>query len=397
MGKKKSVILRAPTLTQSGYGVHARQVARWLFALADANPGKIEVVTEPLPWGRTPWILNPEEQDGLIGRILQSARQLPHYDVSIQLQLPNEWNPLLADYNVGMTAGVEADRCNPAWVEAINKMDLVIVPSEFVKQAFLNSGEITTEIKIIPESFIDACVDDSVQPLEGFEPKTDFNFLVFSQFTANSPDADRKNIPYTIRWMNEVFADRPDVGLVLKTNMGRQTTVDRINVLNYVTQLVRETKRGPGPQIYILHGDMTDKEIVGLYRHPKIKALVSLTHGEGFGLPLLEAAVCGLPVLATGWSAHNEFLSKGKYMKVDYALGEVHASRHDGQIYLPGFKWANPAESDVKRKLTRFCEDPSVPQKWAKDLATTLRASHSFGSISEQYSEAFDSLLLKDE
>jgi glycosyltransferase involved in cell wall biosynthesis len=397
MSKKKTVILRAPIITSSGYGVHSRQVARWLFDLADKNPDKLEVVTEPLPWGRTPWILNPEEQDGLVGRVLQSAKQLPHYDMSIQLQLPNEWNPLLADFNVGLTAGVEADRCNPAWVEAVNKMDLVIVPSEFVKQAFLNSGEIKTEIKIIPESFIDSCVDDSIPPLEGFDPPTAFNFLIFSQFTGNTPDSDRKNIPYTIRWMNEVFADRPDVGVVLKTNMSRQTVIDRINVLNFVTQLVGETKKGPGPQIYILHGDMTDAEVVGLYRHPKIKALVSLTHGEGFGLPLLEAAVCGLPVMATGWSAHTEFLGKGKYMKVDYALGEVHPSRHDGQIYLPGFKWANPTEADAKRKMLRFYEDPSVPQKWAKDLSATLRKSHSFEAISESYSEILGKRLLAEE
>ena len=53
---------------------------------------------------------------------------------------------------------------------------------------------------------------------------------------------------------------------------------------------------------------MTDEEIHSLYLHGKIKSFVSFTHGEGFGLPLFEAAYSGLPVVAPGWSGQCDFL-----------------------------------------------------------------------------------------
>lgn len=390
----KSVILRAPLLTQSGYGVHARQVARWLFDLADSR-GDLQVTTEPLRWGDTPWICNPESHGGLIGRILQTATDVTansQFDVSIQLQLPNEWNPFLANFNVGMTAAVEADKCNPEWVAAVNRMDLVIVPSEFVKQVLANSGKVTTNVVVIPESYIDSVVDGTVQPYE-LDTATDFNFLVFGQITGNNPENDRKNLFYTVKWMAEQFKDSPNVGVVIKTNMGRNTTVDRMRTQQMLSQLLTEVQKGPGPKFYLLHGDMTDNQIAGLYRNPSIKAMVALTRGEGFGLPILEAAVAGLPVIATGWSAHTEYLGKGKYIKVDHSLVPVHQSRIDGQIFMPGFQWAQPSEEDAKRKMKKFVESPGLPMEWAKDLAKTLRVEYSYDTIASKYSEVLKDVL----
>ena len=196
---KKTVILRGPVLTESGYGVHARQVARWLFDLADKT-GNIDVVTEPLPWGQTPWLVDVYAHDGLVGRLIQAAGKRDKYDVSLQLQLPNEWNPFLADFNVGITAGVEGDVCNPAWVSAINRMDLVVVPSEFVKNVFANTGEIKTKVVVIPEAFIDSVAKTEL-PQVDLEIPTDFNFLVFGQITGNNPENDRKNMFYTVKWL----------------------------------------------------------------------------------------------------------------------------------------------------------------------------------------------------
>ena len=389
---KKTVILRGPVLTESGYGVHARQIARWLFDLADRT-GNIDVVTEPLPWGATPWLVDVYSHDGLVGRLIQAAGKREKYDVSLQLQLPNEWNPFLADFNVGITAGVEGDVCNPAWISAINRMDLLIVPSEFVKGVFTNTGEVKTKVVVIPEAFIDAVATPELPELD-LELKTDFNFLLFGQITGNNPENDRKNIFYAVKWLCEQFKDSPDVGIVIKTNTGRQTVVDRMRTTNMLAQLTMEIKKGAEfPKFYLLHGDMSDNEVASLYRHPKIKALVAPTRGEGFGLPILEAAASGLPVIATGWSAQTEFLGKGKYVKLDYRLEQIHQSRVDNQIWMENAKWANVKEEDFKHRVKKFVESPQMPQQWAKDLAVTLKKEYSYEAVAAQYTEALKEVL----
>lgn len=390
--EKKKVILRGPMLTQSGYGVHARQIARSLFKRAD-EVQDIEIFTEPLSWGATPWLVDSSAENGLAGRVMQRAHKSEddEYDVSIQLQLPNEWNPFLADKNIGVTAAVEADKCNPAWVEACNRMDLVVVPSEFSKRALESGGELTTEVKVIPEAFPDEIlsVTAETEPLP-LNLTTDFNFLVFGQVTGNNPENDRKNLAYTIKWMCEEFAGNPDIGIVVKTNMGRYTNLDKINSTAMLQQLVLQVSKPGGPKVYLLHGEMNNEEVARLYRHPKIKALVSLTRGEGFGLPLLEAAASDLPVIVTDWSAHKEFLNQGKFIKLDYSLVTVDASRVDNQIWMQGARWANPKEADVKRKLSKFVKSPQLPREWAKELGAKLRESHSFEKIHEAYLDLLD-------
>lgn len=379
----KSVLLRAPVLTLSGYGVHARQVARWLFDKEEALD--LDITVEPLNWGQTGWITDIHAEDGLVGRILQASENTkPFYDVTIQLQLPNEWNPMLGRFNVGMTAGVETDRCNPLWVECVNRMNLVIVPSEFTKQCFVNTGEITTDLVVVGESFIDEIKNPNEHSID-LELPHNFNLLVFGQITGNNPDNDRKNLAYTVKWLSECLADRPDVGVILKTNMLRNTKMDRTATFNVLSKLVMEVKKGPGPHFHLLHGGLTNSEVVGLYTHPKVKALVSLTHGEGFGLPLLEAAAAGLPVIVPGWSGHMDFLKHGKFLKVEHKIAPIHDSRVDGQIFVKDAQWAYPTEFDAKRRVLKFLESPTVPKEWAMELREKLLTLFNFETISGEY------------
>lgn len=382
----KSVLLRAPLLSMSGYGVHARQIAKWLFRVATQNH-ELDVTTELLPWGKTHFILDTEAEDGLIGQILQASNNKKNfYDVTLQLQLPNEWNPFLGNFNIGITAGVESDKCNPAWVDCINRMDMVIVPSEFTKQSFMNTGELKVPIVVIPESFPEFFENGEAAKLD-LNLKTKFNFLVVGQLTGNNVENDRKNLPFTVKWLAEAFANQPDVGIVIKTNSGNNTQVDKRNVETIFSKMVSEVSRPNGPTFYLLHGHMTDEEMLGLYKHPEIKALVSFTHGEGYGLPILEAAACGLPVVATNWSGHLEFLKHGKFISVDRIIETIPKSRVDGQIWIEGTKWANPIEMDAKRRLRKFYESSEIPQKWAKELSEKIKENFSFSAVSELYTK----------
>lgn len=386
---KKSVILRAPTLTQSGYGVHARQIARWLLSKPE-----LDVKFHLLPWGDTPWLLDSDAYDGLVGEVMKrSVNDKARADVSLQLQLPNEWDTAVAGYNVGMTAGVETNKCNPLWIQSCNKMSRLIVPSQHVVSNLSSTGTINVPLSVVPESYTDAVAlsYDRLPKLQSFS--TPFNFLVFGQITGNNPYNDRKNTFFTLKWLCETFKDDKDVGIVIKTNAGRNTKIDK-NVCRGILQgILNEARKGPYPRVHFLHGDMNDYEVASLYKHPQIKALVTLTRGEGYGLPILEAAASGLPVIATDWSGHLDFLRHGKYISIYYQLGDVHQSRIDNQIFVPGMKWANPSEEDFKKRITKFRSSNYIPKQWATELEQKLLKAYSFESIANQYNETLKDVI----
>ena len=376
----KTVLFRAPSLSQSGYGVHARQVFKWLLTRPD-----LKVYTQVVNWGDTPWYVSPGSCDGLIGRVMAATNSVPQKcDVSIQLQLPDEWDPNLGSVNIGMTALVETDTCNPEWVERCNRMSAVVLPSRFTRDVLLKTSQMSplrTRVEVVPETFPDTVIEGSEIPQ--LDLKTSFNFLIVSQMTATDSTHDRKNILNTIKWLCEEFKDDPDVGIIVKTNSGRATTIDKALTRNAMKAEVDKIKTRA--TVYMLHGDVSEREMMGLYRHPTVKGLVSLTRGEGFGLPLLEAAASGLPVIATGWSAHTEFLGLGKYVSIGYDLVPLHESRCDGRIFVKGSRWANPSESDFKKRIRKFKNSPDVPRQWAAELMQTVRKSYGWPAVKEQY------------
>lgn len=382
--QKKRVLLRGPILTQSGYGVHIRQVAKWLFGRGD-----LDIEIQALPWGDTPWLIDKNLDGGFIGQLMEKTVDPSgrHYDVSVQLQLPNEWDTTLAKFNIGITAGVETDTCNPEWIDACNRMSMVIVPSQHTKNTLMSSGNITCQLHVIPEAFSEAIISNTRTKIDDLDFSTSFNFLLFGQLTGNNPENDRKNIFYTVKWLCETFKNDKDVGIVIKTNSGRNTSIDRRIITQTFDNLLKEVRKGPFPRIHLLHGDMSDEEVASLYRHPKIKALVSLTRGEGYGLPIMEAAASGLPVVATAWSGHTDFLSHGKYIEVDYKLSPIHSTRVDNKIFMNGTKWAQVSEEDFKKKISKFRVAAAMPKEWAKSLQLKILEKYSIGTIKNMYNE----------
>tara|TARA_Y100000310_G_scaffold333134_1_gene410051 strand:- start:189 stop:1355 length:1167 start_codon:yes stop_codon:yes gene_type:complete len=387
---KKKVIIRAPLLSYSGYGTHARQIFRWLLSRTD-----IEVSTQVVPWGCTSWMINPETEGGLAGEIMKRsvAERPSDIDVSIQLQLPNEWDPTLAAVNVGLSAVVETDICNPSWVECCNKMTAIIVPSNHAKSVINKSEECKVPLHVVPECYYSEIAAENIDSFD-LELDTDFNFLVFGQFTGNDPHTDRKNLFNTIKLLCDTFRDDDNVGIVLKTNSGKNTTVDRAITEKILRQLVKEVRKGSFPKIHLLHGRLTQKQVASLYRHPKIKALVSLTRGEGYGLPLLEAAASGLPILATNWSGHLDFLKHGKFIPINYQLRPIPKSRIDGSIFIEGARWAEPSEEHACQRLRKFHKSSLIPKKWAMELKDKIIPLYSQDAINGLYNNVLDKYLI---
>ena len=385
-------IIRAPLLSVSGYGVHSRQVFKYL----ENSKFNFKIETQIVSWGNTPWLINSEFENGMVGRIMSlTEKSADIADISFQIQLPDEWDSNLARVNVGISAVVETDACTVEWVDSCNKMDAVIVPSNHARSCLEASGDIEVPVYVIPEWFFDEilCDNFSENTFANKEFDTSFNFLILSQLTGQTPETDRKNIFHTIKWICETFSDDKDVGIVLKTNHGRGTSIDRQLTTSLIERLVSEVRTGEYPKIHLIHGNLHSNEISGLYRNKSIKALVSLTRGEGFGLPLLEAAASDLPVITTNWSAHTEFLSLGKFLKIDYDLIQIPESKVDNRIFKKGVKWADPHEMDFKKKIAKFRKKSDAAEIWSSSLGKKLRSEYCRDAISKTYDSVIGKIL----
>lgn len=391
----KSILLRAPLLTGSGYGVHARQIARWLFEKEEELD--LEIYTDLLRWGNTPWLVDRDAENGLVKKILNaSTTSKPKYDITIQVQLPNEWNPQLGDFNVGVTAAVETDKCNPQWVAACNQMSVIIVPSEFTESVLRNSGPINTPIVVVPECFPDAVLKETLAEEVKLDLKTKFNFLVVGQLTGNSFETDRKNIPNLIKYFRKAFEkDGDDVGVIIKTSTVLNSELDRQHTVNTFAQILKATElpNGGGPTFYLLHGNMSEDEMNSLYRHKDIKAYVSLTRGEGWNLSCLEAAATGMPVISTNWSAHTEYLKDVKWLPVLCKLVPIHESKVDNQIFLKGTQWAEADQINFIEKVRKFRGAPTLPKQWALDGAVKLKEKYCYKAVADKYDETLKFIL----
>ena len=133
---KPLVLVTAPVGTRSGYGAHSRDIVH---SLLDLN--KFDVKIMPVRWGNTSMnALNMEDpRDKRIIDCMMDGTQLPKQpDIHIHIVVPNEFNPI-GKLNIGITAGIETTGCVPEWIQGLNKMDMVIVPSEFSKDIFMRT------------------------------------------------------------------------------------------------------------------------------------------------------------------------------------------------------------------------------------------------------------------
>ena len=146
-----------------------------------------------------------------------------------------------------------------------------------------------------------------------------------------------------------------------------------------------QVRPGQYPKVHLLHGHLSGDEISSLYIDPSVKAFVSLTRGEGFGLPLLEAAASGLPVIVTDWSGHLDFLQKKKFIPVHYKLIDIPKTKIDKRIFVEGAKWAEPIENDFKKKVKKFRHNYEMPGEWAKKLMVSVRENFSQEKICKEY------------
>ena len=352
-------IISSPFDTYSGYCARSRDLIK---AIIKTDKYNVKLMSQR--WGNTPFGFckdNPEWKF-LLDLILPNNQLPKQPEIWAQVTVPNEFQPV-GKYNIGFTAGIETTVCAAEWIEGCNKMDLNIVSSEHSKKVFKDSKfekrnkqtnalegmvELTKPMEVLFEGVNTDIYKVLNTPCSlDFNIKEDFAYLFVGHWIQGDLGEDRKNVGLLIKAFYETFKNKvKKPALILKTSQVGSSYSDREEILRKIRLIKKTVNSNNLPKIYLLHGEFTDEEMNEIYNHSKVKAMVSLTKGEGFGRPLLEFTLTKKPLITTGWSGQMDFLNPEFTVLIGGGLSNVHPSAAN-QFLLPESQWFTPDHGQI--------------------------------------------------
>ena len=350
----------------------------------------------------------------MIDRLLQNPQLPSQPDIHVHVVIPNAFSPI-GKYNIGVTAGLECTAVPPSWLEGMNRMDMNIVPSKFVKNTFETvkfdiqddktgqlKGTVANNKKI--EVLFEGADTKIYKKTKEFSKslvnemkkvEETFNFLYVGHWLQGKLGEDRKDTGMLIKVFLETFKDKKKrPGLILKTSGAGFSVLDREDILNKIEKIKSQTD-GDLPNIYLMHGDFSDEEMNQLYNHPKVKAHINITHGEGFGRPLLEASLTEKPVIASNWSGHVDFLSSNAVL-LGGALGKVPKKAFPKDMRVDGAQWftvnynnTSGIMMDVFKSYKKYTLNAKKLSMMNKKMFSLDAMTRRFGQILDEYLPEF--------
>jgi hypothetical protein len=405
---KPFIVVSCPLDTFSGYGARARDVARAL-----VNSDKYDVKFISQRWGNTPFGFldenDPEDKKLLDRIILPQMQRQP--DVWVQLSIPDEFQKL-GKFNIGITAGIETDTCDVRFIQGANNMDLILGSSKHALHSLLNTqyeqkdgaGKVTGVVKFEKQSDIlfegvdlekyfyiepkDLPKTELVESLDSIDES--FCFLFVGHWLKGGYGEDRKNVALLVKTFLETFKNKSkQPALIMKTMSGPASIMDREEILKKI-DAVRKTVSGRLPNIYLIHGEVDDEDINHLYNHPKVKAMINLTKGEGFGRPLLEFTQSKKPVIASNWSGHLDFLNPEFASLIPGELKPVHESAIQDRLIIKDSKWFSADVSFTSLLLKDYFNSYKGYAEKGKRLGHYCKTNFSFEKMQEKLEAIMD-------
>jgi glycosyltransferase involved in cell wall biosynthesis len=368
---------------------------------------KYDIKIIPLRWGNTPQNQVDGESDfgrWMLERVITEVGEKP--DVFMQVSVANEFEPK-GHYNIGITAGVETTIAPKDFIDGSNKMNLIIVPSNFTKQNLggtvyqqkdNETGQIVGEIKTTTpiEVLFEGVDTDIFSKGTGkdilADVKEDFNFLIVGHWLKGSLGQDRKDIGMAIKTFATVFQYMPKdkrPGLIIKTSSAGFSVIDREATREKIESVVK-TFGDKCPSIYLVHGDMEETDMSNLYYHPKVKAMISFAKGEGYGRPMAEFTLTGKPIIASGWSGQLDFLPPEHSVLLEGSLTAVDESAAD-QFCMKEAQWFSVNYSTAANKIYDVYKNYDIYLKKSEGLRTNTLNNFTLDKMNDKFIEIMES------
>jgi hypothetical protein len=393
---KNTCVIYAPVQTFSGYGARGRDVAK---AIIELKKEEWDIKIIPCKWGNTPmnFIEENPEWKYLEEYFTQQLTQQP--DIMIWITVPNEFQPV-GKYNIGITAGIESTIAPSDWVEGCQRMDLVLGSSKHTIEVLKNSKfekrdqntnqnvglvEWTRDSDILFEGARTDVYQPTTKPcMVDFNVKEEFAYLFVGHWMQGEVGEDRKNVGLLIKAFYETFKNKTKKpALILKTTQVGASYMDRDNILKKIAAIRQTVKSTNLPNIYLLHGEFTDEEMNSIYNHSKVKAMVNLTKGEGFGRPLLEFSLINKPIITTNWSGHVDYLNPEFTTLLPGQLTNIHPSAANNML-LKEAQWFSVDHGHVGHYLKDMFENYKNYTDKAKRQGYYSRTNFSFEKMKEK-------------
>jgi glycosyltransferase involved in cell wall biosynthesis len=402
---KPIFVISCPFDTYSGYGARSRDLVK---AIIETNKYDVKLMSQR--WGITPFGFckdNPEWKF-LLNYILPNNTLNQQPEIWMQITVPNEFQPV-GKYNIGCTAGIESTICPPEWIEGINRMDLTLTSSKHSKSVFENSKfekrdqntsqiQEVIELKKPVEVLFEGVNTDIYKVIDtpcsiNFNIKEDFAYLFVGHWMEGDLGEDRKNVGLLVKAFYETFKNKSKKpALILKTSQVGSSYVDREEILKKIKKIKSTVKSDNLPNVYLLHGEFSDEEMNEIYNHSKIKAMISLTKGEGFGRPLLEFTLSKKPIICSGWSGQMDFLSPDFTVLIGGQLTPIHPSTKN-QFLLPESLWFTPDHGQVGNYLKDVFENYKNYTDKAKRQAFKSKNEFNWDKMKEKINELFNNFI----
>tara|TARA_Y100000385_G_C13088604_1_gene637641 strand:- start:1564 stop:2886 length:1323 start_codon:yes stop_codon:yes gene_type:complete len=398
---KPSFVISCPINTYSGYGARSRDVVKALIEL-----DKYEVKIIPQRWGNTPQGFikdNPEWE--FLNKHMMVGQLTEQPDIFAQITVPNEFQAV-GKYNIGITAGIESTIAPAEWVEGCSRMNLVLGSSKHTIDVLRNSkfekrdkntNQVVGKIEWKGEGEVlfegantEVYKPDNSPCLVDLKIKEDFAYLFCGHWMQGQMGEDRKNVGLLVKAFYETFKNKKKVpALILKTTSMGTSYMDRDEILRRINVIKDTVKANKLPNVYLLHGEFTDEEMNSIYNHSKVKAMVSLTKGEGFGRPLLEFSLTNKPIITTNWSGHTDYLNPEFTTLLPGEMTNIHPSTANNML-LKEAQWFSVNTGNVGHYLKDVFENYKKYTEKGKRQGYQSRTNFSFDAMKALLGDILD-------